>query len=686
MFLKDRLLIITLVAAVFVCVTILVTVFKATEDNGGPYSAASLVGAKSVWTSVMSNHHTWLTQIANQMRYNAEIIEMIKNDNKLRLSEALNQTQKQLDDENHYTQLYILGLNKQLLYPKSEQTIKTFDSINEGASIVKSQNNELLYAYKKPLLANNKNIGSLLFITKLKILMNAFSAFTNSEAFLVLPDGVAKEATNQNLFIELAIKTPEISKSESYVKDIGDRKINITVQSLKNIKNNPIIHLVSAQDISETLPESGRSFKYVTFVTIFCVIIAGVVVVFTAMLDNKKQKKTTNQLVDALHLIRDGNYNVLTNEMTGSEDAMRIADAISGLAESTKKNVEHADSKITSMSSVLEDIRGKSEFIQDVIGLASQGDLSGEMMVFSGGETIDQVANGIAIMLESLNELIGKVKQSGIQVTSSATEIAATAKEQEATVTEQAATVNEIMSTVKDISTTSKQLVETMHEVAEVAESTATNATESQSSLMTMEKSMHQMMDATESIGSKLSVISEKAGNINTVVTTITKVADQTNLLSLNAAIEAEKAGEYGAGFSVVATEIRRLADQTAVATWDIEQMVKEMQSAVSSGVMGMDKFSDEVRSGVANVAQVGSQIADIIERVQTLIPRFDIVHEGMQSQSLSAEQISESMVQLNESAQQTADSLRHSNDAIMQLNDAAQILQEAVSKFRLKS
>lgn len=686
MFLKDRLLIITLVAAVFVCVTILVTVFKTTEDNGGPYSAASLVGAKSVWTSVMSNHHTWLTQIANQMRYNAEIIEMIKNDNKLRLSEALNQTQKQLDDENHYTQLYILGLNKQLLYPKSEQTIKTFDSINEGASIVKSQNNELLYAYKKPLLANNKNIGSLLFITKLKILMNAFSAFTNSEAFLVLPDGVAKEATNQNLFIELAIKTPEISKSESYVKDIGDRKINITVQSLKNIKNNPIIHLVSAQDISETLPESGRSFKYVTFVTIFCVIIAGVVVVFTAMLDNKKQKKTTNQLVDALHLIRDGNYNVLTNEMTGSEDAMRIADAISGLAESTKKNVEHADSKITSMSSVLEDIRGKSEFIQDVIGLASQGDLSGEMMVFSGGETIDQVANGIAIMLESLNELIGKVKQSGIQVTSSATEIAATAKEQEATVTEQAATVNEIMSTVKDISTTSKQLVETMHEVAEVAESTATNATESQSSLMTMEKSMHQMMDATESIGSKLSVISEKAGNINTVVTTITKVADQTNLLSLNAAIEAEKAGEYGAGFSVVATEIRRLADQTAVATWDIEQMVKEMQSAVSSGVMGMDKFSDEVRSGVANVAQVGSQIADIIERVQTLIPRFDIVHEGMQSQSLSAEQISESMVQLNESAQQTADSLRHSNDAIMQLNDAAQILQEAVSKFRLKS
>ena len=80
------------------------------------------------------------------------------------------------------------------------------------------------------------------------------------------------------------------------------------------------------------------------------------------------------------------------------------------------------------------------------------------------------------------------------------------------------------------------------------------------------------------------------------VVTTITKVADQTNLLSINAAIEAEKAGEYGRGFLVVAREIRRLADQTAVATLDIENMVRHMQDAVSAGVMQMDKFSDEVR------------------------------------------------------------------------------------------
>ena len=131
----------------------------------------------------------------------------------------------------------------------------------------------------------------------------------------------------------------------------------------------------------------------------------------------------------------------------------------------------------------------------------------------------------------------------------------------------------------------------------------------------------------------KLAVLNEKAGRINTVVTTINKVADQTNLLSLNAAIEAEKAGEYGLGFAVVAREIRRLADQTAVATYDIERMVKEMESAVNAGRDGHGTLLRRVRQGVADVREVGGELTQIIEQVQALAPRFEAVNEGMQSQ-----------------------------------------------------
>ena len=195
---------------------------------------------------------------------------------------------------------------------------------------------------------------------------------------------------------------------------------------------------------------------------------------------------------------------------------------------------------------------------------------------------------------------------------------------------------------------------------------------------------MRQIIDASGAVTAKLAVLSEKTTNINSVVTTITKVADQTNLLSLNAAIEAEKAGEYGLGFAVVAMEIRRLADQTAVATYDIEKMVKEMQSAVAAGVMGMDKFSEEVRRGVDEVRQVSTQLAQIIHQVQTLTPRFQAVHDGMHAQSTGARQISDTLIQLSEAAQQTAESLRQSNLAIEQLNGAARGLRTSVARFKL--
>ncbi len=356
------------------------------------------------------------------------------------------------------------------------------------------------------------------------------------------------------------------------------------------------------------------------------------------------------------------------------------------LAETLNSTNRMVESIIERERQASDDIRGKVELIQEVVAMAAEGDLTGQIMVYRDQDIISELAGGIQQMLDSLNSLVARIQQSGVQVTSSATEIAATSKQQEATATEQAATTNEIKATVTEITATSKELVNTMSEVTEVAWKTSENANTGRSSLQRMESTMHQMMDATESIGSKLAVLSEKAGNINTVVTTINRVADQTNLLSLNAAIEAEKAGEYGVGFAVVATEIRRLADQTAVATWDIEQMVKEMQSAVSAGVMGMEKFSEEVRHGVDDVRQVGSQLASIIEQVETLIPRFEEVNESMISQSQGGNQIRDAIVQLSESAQQTADSLRQSNGAIMQLNEAAQRLQEGASHFRVST
>jgi methyl-accepting chemotaxis protein WspA len=288
---------------------------------------------------------------------------------------------------------------------------------------------------------------------------------------------------------------------------------------------------------------------------------------------------------------------------------------------------------------------------------------------------------GLFLLLKALAGQLGQLTRS---VTDSAGEIATTARQQQATASEIAATTTEIGATSKEISATSKELLKTMGQVSESAEQTALLASNGQAGLAHMEETMRRVMEAAGSINAKLAVLNEKAGNINQVVTTITKVADQTNLLSLNAAIEAEKAGDYGRGFAVVATEIRRLADQTAVATYDIEQMVKEIQSAVAAGVMGMDKFSEEVRRGMHEVQEVGTQLSQIIDEVQALAPRFDLVNDGMQAQTAGAEQISDALAQLSEAARQTVESLHQSSQAIDELNAVADTLRGSVSNIRL--
>jgi methyl-accepting chemotaxis protein len=338
------------------------------------------------------------------------------------------------------------------------------------------------------------------------------------------------------------------------------------------------------------------------------------------------------------------------------------------------RQVAQGDLQSATQSVVLSNAAGSQESSPEG-GLPKQGE-----------DETGQLLRAIQTMTANLNSLVGQVKQSSIQLVSTSTEIAAAARQQEATVNDFGASINEVVATTREISATSQELLNTMNDVSQMAGASASLAGSGRSGLAGMEANMRRLVDATRSISGKLSVISEKTSNINSVVTTITKVADETNLLSLNAAIEAEKAGEYGLGFSVVAREIRRLADQTAVATLDIEQMVKEMRSAVSAGVMEMEKFTDEVRRNVAEVGKISEQLETIIGQVQALTPRFESVNRGMEVQAQGAEQISKAMVGLSDAARQTADSLKEFNKATEQLNEAARGLRSEVSRFSVSA
>ncbi len=294
------------------------------------------------------------------------------------------------------------------------------------------------------------------------------------------------------------------------------------------------------------------------------------------------------------------------------------------------------------------------------------------------------IALGIQKVVKSSSELVGQVKMSAIRINATTAEIASAAAEQDATVQTFNSSFNEIAAAVKQISATSKELARTIEAVGHQGRETARLARDGRENLGSMESSMASLSEATGSISTKLGTIREKAGAINVVVTTITKVADQTNLLSINAAIEAEKAGEAGRGFLVVAREIRRLADQTAVATLDIEQMVRHMQQAVSSGVMEMDKFSEQVRGGMKQVSTISQQLGQIMVQVQGQEGQFKQVEEGVTQQAEGAQQIDTAISQLGTGMRQVSTTSNEFSSAATHLHDSIQGMQDQVALVNL--
>lgn len=444
----------------------------------------------------------------------------------------------------------------------------------------------------------------------------------------------------------------QVSNLRQQIQGIGDEERRLSAQRAG--------HTEEVRDqLTWTLVAGGA----------FCVLLAALI----AWLLSHHLLRSIRRLTDTVARISAGDSGARV-EVQGRDELAQVGLAFNQMAQQIQD--DHAREQ-----ALMQRLRADVDDLLGVVNRAAAGDLTGRTSV-SGDDAIGQLARGLSKMIEDLRGMIAKVQRAGIQVTSSTTEIAASSRQQEATSIEQAQTSVEVLSTTREIAANANALVRTMEEAVQVADETTQGAEQARSSLASMDGTMQRMVAATDSINAKLAALSEKSSHINKVLTTITKVADQTNLLSLNAAIEAEKAGEAGRGFSVVATEIRRLSDQTTAATDDIEQMLKDMNSAVSASVMGMDKFSEEIRRSVQEVASVSDQLAEVIEDVQKLPARFDIVLEGMQSQAVGAGQIAETITQLNDSTQQTTEALKATSEAVQYLQQAAQDLQSSVATF----
>ena len=302
---------------------------------------------------------------------------------------------------------------------------------------------------------------------------------------------------------------------------------------------------------------------------------------------------------------------------------------------------------------------------------------SSDLLPFAADRTeLGVLARTFVRMTNGLNSLIAKVKQSSEQVVTSAAEIDASARHQAQTIAEFQGSSAEAAAAVREISNTAVSLAETISDVSRVAGQVAALAEDGRTSLREMESVMKALAEANTTVTERLVLMRERAETISAVVVTITKVADHTNMLSLNASIEAEKAGAHGLGFSVVAKEVRRLADQTAVATLDIERMVNELRQAVGDGTGAMEVLSHTVLQGTSQVRASVERQGRLLMEVKALPPRFESVNTGIRAQAQAAGQINTAMDSLTQGAQAAT-------EALQEFTRVTQLLRQAISDLR---
>jgi len=300
-----------------------------------------------------------------------------------------------------------------------------------------------------------------------------------------------------------------------------------------------------------------------------------------------------------------------------------------------------------------------------------------------GDDETGRLLTSVGRMSDSLRGIVARIRDAGERLAAVQTDVSTSLSRQERVVRAFNGSTADIAGAASQLSINSEQLLAATDSVTSAAREASRVADDGRAGLESMSESMRQLDDAMNTFTRKLATIRQRAGGITAVVTTIAKVADQTNLLSVNATIEAEKAGEAGRGFRIVAQEIRRLADQTALATKDIERMVRDMQSAVSSGTMEMDRFRNEVSLRIQQVAAVSDQLTRIATPVQSVTQALEHVHTGMETQSVGARQIRDAMDRLRAGAGQTNAATDTFSSAADTMRRSIDDLNEEVARFR---
>jgi methyl-accepting chemotaxis protein len=332
---------------------------------------------------------------------------------------------------------------------------------------------------------------------------------------------------------------------------------------------------------------------------------------------------------------------------------------------------------------IIRNITGHLHKVMSIADSIAGGDLSVEVQVTSKDE-IGQLMAAMKSMTGNLRTIISQVSGTSSQVAAAANQLNSTSERIASGAEEVVSQAGTVATAGEEMSATSGDIARNCHMAAEGAQCASQSALNGASVVDKTVTVMGQIATKVQESARTVESLGARSDQIGAIIGTIEDIADQTNLLALNAAIEAARAGEQGRGFAVVADEVRALAERTTRATKEIGEMIKAIQIETKGAVSAMEEGVHQVESGTMEAAKSGEALRDILEQINDVAMQVNQIATAAEEQTATTGEISSNMLQITDVVQQTSHGAHEAATAAAQLLGNAEELQRLVHQFKL--